>query len=412
MAQAKARKYIELRKGKKGNSYRVKVKMRSDSWPGGYYVESNTFETRFRANQWGKIRVDELNDSGVPSTTDIKLRKEKMLNGRLKNIKLGALITHHLKEHEYEDEEGNIKNKLRESIYYGLMKICTYPIAEKIVATLSKSDLDQFCKERREVDKVTGYTAYMDIGYIKSVIFCAKDYGYNGTVEFIEDAMKQYRLDYKNRPLASLLEFKAEVRTTKITERDFEIIREGLRARQEHHAAHIPYLTILDFAIATCMRIGEICRVTWKDFKEENKTLIIRKRKHPIKPFDQTIPLIGGAFEILQERKLKAIRSRHFSLDDRIFPYKADSVGAGWTNNRKKLIAEHNNLERIVFHDLRAHGATKLLKEGWDIKKVQIVTGHTNLNILSKIYARIDPEDIVAEYEKREMEKIKNLSSL
>lgn len=403
MAQAKARKYIELRKGVKGNSYRVKVKMRSDNWPGGYYVESETFETKFKANQWGKDRVIELNYSGIPSTTDVKLRKETLLNSRLKNIKLGALIVHHLKEHEYEDENGKIKSKLRDSVYYGLMKISTYPIAKKMVATLTKSDLDQFCKERREVDKVTGYTAYMDIGYIKSVIFCAKEYGVNGTVKFIEDAMKQYRLDYKSRPQSSLLEFKAEVRTTKITDRDFEIIREGLKARQEHYAAHIPYLTILDFAIATCMRIGEICRVTWKDFKEENKTLIIRKRKHPIKPFDQTIPLIGGSYEILQKRKFEAMKSQHYSLEDRIFPYNADSVGAGWTNNRKKLIAENNNLERIVFHDLRAHGATKLLKEGWDIKKVQIVTGHTNLNVLSKIYARIDPEDIVEEYEQRKI---------
>jgi integrase len=402
MAQAKARKYIELRKGVNGNSYRVKIKMRSDDWPSGYYTESETFETRAKATKWGKERVTEINDSGIPSSKEVKLRNEKILNSRLKHIKLGALIVHHIEEHEYEDENGEIKSELRDSIYYGLMKICTYPIAKKIVATLTKADLDEFCKERRTIDKVTGYTAYLDIGYIKSVIYCAKDYGVNGSVQFIEDAMKQYRKDYKSRPQNALIEFKAKVRTTKITEKDFEILRQGLQARQEHRTAHIPYLTILDFAIATCMRIGEICRITWKDFKEDNKTLIIRNRKHPIAPFDQTIPLIGGAYELLRERKLKAMNSRCFSLEDRIFPYKAESVGAGWTNTRKKLIAEHHNLERIVFHDLRAHGATKLLKEGWDIKMVQIVTGHTNLNVLSKIYARIDPEDVIEEYDKRE----------
>ena len=125
MKQVKARKYIELRKGVKGNSYRVKVKMRSDNWPGGYYVESETFETKFKANQWGKDRVIELNYSGIPSTVEVRLNKERILNSRLNNIKLGALIVHHIKEHEYEDENGEIKNTLRSSMYYGLMKICS-----------------------------------------------------------------------------------------------------------------------------------------------------------------------------------------------------------------------------------------------------------------------------------------------
>jgi len=405
MAQVKARKYIELRKGKKGISYRVKVKMRSDHWPSGYYVESETFETRDKANQWGKIKVIELNDSGVPSTKEIQLKKEKILNSRLVNKTLGALIVHHLEEHEYEDDNGKIKNSLRSSLYYGLMKICSYPIAKKTVATLTKSDLDAFCKVRRKDDGVTGYTAYMDIGYIKLAVHSAKGYGINGSVDFIEDAMKQYRKDYKARPKTSLLEFKAEARTAKISEEAIHAIREKLEARQKHHAAHIPFLTIIDIAIATCMRVGEICRITWKDFKENDKTLIIRQRKHPIKPFDHTIPLIGGAFEILQQRKIEAMQSEHFSLKDRIFPYNSDSVSAGWTRVINELQDDDKvNIERIVFHDLRAHGITKLINEGWHIKKIQVVSGHTNLNVLSKIYARIDAEDIVKEYEQRKKE--------
>jgi len=402
MPQVKARKYIELRKGKKGISYRVKVKMRSDNWPSGYYIESETFETREKANQWGKERVIELNDSGVPSTEEVKLKKEKILNSRLVNKTLGALIVHHLEEHEYEDDNGEIKNSLRSSLYYGLMKICSYPIAKKIVATLTKSDLDTFCKVRRKDDKVTGYTAYMDIGYIKSVIYCAKDYGINGSVDFIEDAMKQYRKDFKSRPKTSLLEFKAEARTAKINDKTLKIIKEKLEARQNHHSAHIPFLIIIDVAIATCMRIGEICRITWQDFKEDEKTLIIRQRKHPVKAFDHTIPLIGGSFEIFQQRKIEAMKSQHFSLKQKIFPYNADSVSAGWTRVINELRDDDNvNIERIVFHDLRAHGITKLINEGWHIKKIQVVSGHTNLNVLSKIYARIDAEDIVEEYEQR-----------
>ena len=77
------------------------------------------------------------------------------------------------------------------------------------------------------------------------------------------------------------------------------------------------------------MRVSQICRITWADFKEDTKTLMVGQRKLPIEAKDQLIPLICGAFEILQSRKIQAMKSQSFSLDDRIFPFKADSVGAG-----------------------------------------------------------------------------------
>lgn len=128
----------------------------------------------------------------------------------------------------------------------------------------------------------------MDIGYIKSVIKKAKSYSVNGSITFIENAMVDYKEDKKSNPKDSVLEFEATPRDTTIGDKDFEELRKGLLKRQEHHAAKIPYLTILDFAVATCMRVSEICRVTWKDFKGDREALIIRNRKHPTKKnFDQ-----------------------------------------------------------------------------------------------------------------------------
>jgi integrase len=101
-----------------------------------------------------------------------------------------------------------------------------------------------------------------------------------------------------------------------------------------------------------------------------------------------------------------------FKLDNRIFPYKADSVGSGWRVTRQKLIDEGKNLEHIVFHDLRSHGITTLIKEGWDISKVAVVSGHTNLDVLHRIYARIRAEDVVQEYEEREAKKREEIKKL
>ena len=396
MTKAKARGYIDIREGKKGKTYRAKVRVRDKSRPSGYYEKNASFETMKKAESWRDKQVKELDTYGVPSQAEEIEKQERIVSSRRKEIKLGELILTYLEDPQ------NERSVIGDSKYYGLLKITSYKISSKRVSTLRKADLDEFCHQRRYVDGVIGYTAYLDIGYIKSVIKKANDYGVNGSIKFIEDALEIYKEEFNKNPKSCLLEFKANERDTTISNTDFEHLRAGLLKRQEHHAAKIPYLTILDFAVATCMRVSEICRVTWRDFKQDRKTLFIRDRKHPTKKnFNQEIPLIGGAFEILSERKAEAIKSHHFDLDNRIFPYVADSVGSGWRVTRQKLIEEGINLEHIVFHDLRSHGITKLIREGWDISKVAVVSGHTNLDVLNRIYARIRPTDIIEEYERK-----------
>lgn len=402
MTKAIPRGYIDPIKNKKGITYKARVRVRDKSRPTGYYEKSYTADTMKEAKIWRDDRIQKLTKGGVPTTEEEIRKKEKLVNSRLKELRLGELILTYL------NDPKNSQKNIGDSKYYGLLKIASssYRIASKRVSTLRKSDLDEFLHQRRFIDEVQGYTAYMDIGYIKSVIKKAKSYSVNGSITFIENAMVDYKEDKKSNPKDSLLEFEATPRDTTIGDKDFEELRKGLLKRQEHHAAKIPYLTILDFAVATCMRVSEICRVTWKDFKDDREALIIRNRKHPTKKnFDQEIPLIGGAFEILQERKAEIIKTGTYNLEDRIFPFKADSVGAGWRVTREKLIKAGVNLENIVFHDLRAHGITTLIKDGWDISEVAKVSGHTNLDVLNRIYNRIKTVDIVTKYRKKEKEK-------
>jgi integrase len=405
MTKAIPRGYIDPVKNKKGMTYKAKVRVRDKDRPTGYYDKNRTWDTRKQAQNWIDEIIKRLKREGVPTLEEEIEKKEALKNSRLKEVRFGELILNYIEDPQ------NSRDIIGDSKYYGLIKIASYKIANKRVSTLRKSDLDEFLHQRRYIDKVKPYTAYMDIGYIKSVIKEANDYGINGSISFIEDAMILYKEEYRKSPKKSLIEFKARARDTTISKKDFDLLRAGLLKRQEHHAAKIPYLTILDFAVATCMRVSEICRVTWKDFKDDRSALIIRDRKHPTKKnFDQEIPLIGGAFEILQKRKAEIIKTGTFNYDKRIFPYKADSVGAGWRVTRQKLIDGDGtkkgvNLEHIVFHDLRSHGITTLIKDGWDISEVAKVSGHTNLDVLNRIYNRITTEDIVKKYRKKEKEK-------
>jgi integrase len=38
---------------------------------------------------------------------------------------------------------------------------------------------------------------------------------------------------------------------------------------------------IIEFAVGTGMRLGEICRLQWDDYESDNRIITIRDRKHP-----------------------------------------------------------------------------------------------------------------------------------
>ena len=183
-----------------------------------------------------------------------------------------------------------------------------------------------------------------------------------------------------------------------------ELLRAELKERQEHRSAKIPFLDILDFAIATCMRVSEICRIQWGDFNKENMTIMIRDRKHPTEKAGNNVlvPLISGSFELLSKKFEQHIKERKeegnvYDMEDLIFPFNPRSVTAGWQRCRKKVIEDGNNIQNIRFHDLRAYGASLLMDRGWPLSKVSKVTGHRDINVLNNIYNRLDITKIALE---------------
>jgi integrase len=158
------------------------------------------------------------------------------------------------------------------------------------------------------------------------------------------------------------------------------------RKRSQHVAALLPMADIVEFAVYTCLRQGEICRVTWADLDETRRTLIVRNRKAPQgkEGNDQEIPLLGPALAV-------ALRQPRDSA--RIFPYDPRSVSAAFTRVCAAL-----GIEDLHFHDLRREGASRLLEMGYTIPEVATVTGHRDLNILWRVYSQITPEHLHEKY--------------
>jgi integrase len=93
----------------------------------------------------------------------------------------------------------------------------------------------------------------------------------------------------------------------------------------------IPIGRIIKFAIATAMRLDEICRVDWADVNERTRMLLIRDRKDPRNKQgnDWRIPLFGPSgydgWTILAEQALQLGLAK-----GRIFPYNSRSVGTAF----------------------------------------------------------------------------------
>lgn len=158
------------------------------------------------------------------------------------------------------------------------------------------------------------------------------------------------------------------------------------RARLEHSGAFLPMADILEFAIYTCLRQGEITALRWADFDEARRTILVRSRKHPTRKEgnDHVIPLLGPALDILQRQPRDAAR---------IFPYETRSISAAFTRVCTQL-----GIEDLHFHDLRREGASRLLEMGYTVEEVATVTGHQSLDVLWQIYSRITPEHLHGKY--------------
>ncbi|UFW90522.1 site-specific integrase [Bradyrhizobium barranii] len=152
---------------------------------------------------------------------------------------------------------------------------------------------------------------------------------------------------------------------------------------------YIPMDRIIQFAIATAMREGEIFRIDWTDVDMRKRLIKIRARKAPQDQDDndQVIPMLNvtgfDAWQLVLEQRI-VTRGK-----GRVFPYRAASAGAAFARACHVL-----HIEDLRFHDLRREAATRLFEAGLPIERVALVTGHKDWETLRR-YTCLRPEDLV-----------------
>ena len=159
----------------------------------------------------------------------------------------------------------------------------------------------------------------------------------------------------------------------------------ALLACFENQKSIIPMTDVVQFCMASAMRISEVCRVEWSDLNKAAKTIVIRNRKHPRDRIgnDQVVPLLDATgFDAF------AIVDRQPRGPARIFPFNSRTVSKYVADAVTQL-----KLGDLHLHDIRHEAISRLFEAGYRIEQVALVSGHRDWSMLKR-YTHVRAADL------------------
>ncbi len=181
-----------------------------------------------------------------------------------------------------------------------------------------------------------------------------------GRVRFLSDDEEKRLLDALDRREARLRAERDSGNAWKKA-RGYELLPD---LKKLAYADYLKPIVIL--ARNTGMRRGEILSLTWADVNFESRLITIKGTVSKSKR-TRHIPLNSCSLNLLKQWRKQ-------SSDIQVFPVK--SFQKAWS-----AILKDARLDDFVFHDLRHDFASRLVMSGADLKTVQELLGHANLNM-------------------------------
>jgi integrase len=265
------------------------------------------------------------------------------------NITLGDLIK------RYRDTVSP-KKKSGAKETYRLNKLLTYSIAQTKLPDLSPALFAQF-RDRRLKDGQR--TCRYDLVLLQHILKLARlEWGIPLTTNPVEQIKKPPPSKPRDRRLET---------------GEFEKLRDAALAGSAWYL-----WPLVELAIETGMRRGELLKVLWVDLDIAARQLTIRDTKNGE---DRTIPLTTRAATILQTLPL---------TDDCIFPISPVAVRMAWDRMIKRA-----GIVGLRFHDLRHEAVSRFFELGLSVPEVALISGHKNPVVLLR-YTHLRAQDLVA----------------
>jgi integrase len=317
-------------------------------------VKCETFSTRVAAKKWAarvEAELEELRASGIMQP---------------KGLSVGDLIDRYIAELYPKKRWGRSKTADLARIKKDLGSIAAGQLNARHI-------VENF--EQRSDEGAGPVTISAQAGYLVGVLKYAR------SMWFL-DVPVQAAQDARNTLKANDLVGKSQQRERRVSDAE---IAQVIEAMQNENGV-IPYPSIIKFALASGMRISEICRLRWVDLNENDKTIIIRDRKDPKKKIgnDQTVPLLNATgFDAF------AVAVAQPRGSQRIFPYSEKTVSTMFT----RAVAKLSDIEDLHLHDIRHEAISRLFEAGYRIEQVALVSGHKDWKMLKR-YTHVKAADL------------------
>jgi len=164
-------------------------------------------------------------------------------------------------------------------------------------------------------------------------------------------------------------------RTRRLEPGEWETLKEACRRSRN------PFiLTMIEFAVETAMRRGEVLRLRWCDVDTTKRTLHIPRAKNG---HARTIPLTTRAVELLVARRAEGVPK-----DALVFPTTEDAVKMAW-----RRVMMRAPLPNFRYHDLRHEAVSRFFEMGLSISEVALISGHRDTRMLLR-YTHLRAEDV------------------
>ena len=318
---------------RKRGAYQWQAQVRKKGQP----LQTKTFETRALAEQWARAIEVEI-DKGVfvsraeAESTTLKELLERYL-AEVTPLKKGA---------------ASETNRAR-----ALIRL---PLARRYVAGIRGVDIARYRDER--LRKVTPSTVKRDLVLLGHVFEVArKEWGIH-----VHNPVRDIRLPADNRPRDRRLQDGEEARLLTACEQ-----------------ARNPWLLpIVQLALETAMRQGELIRLRWEHIDLNRRTAHLPDTKNGE---SRTVPLSTTAIRVL--------RALPRGLHGPVFlGLTTEAVKRAYIRAVRRA-----GIENLRFHDLRHEATTRVFEKGLNIMEVASITGHKDLRMLRR-YTHLKAEDL------------------
>ncbi len=307
----------------------------------GYSPISRSFFKRGDAEQWARHTEIKLDRGDLP--TPVKV---------LDAYKLKDILE------RYRDEI-TVRKRSMDTEAYILNAFIRNPIAKLTLAQITASHFVTY-RDRR-LKEVKPGTVNRELSIIKHALDIAE---------------REWDIPIRQNPLRKLKKLKVNnARSRRLSEEEYHSLIQSIEESRNDLIK-----PLMNFAIETGMRRGEILRLQWADIDYEARTLFIPITKND---HSRTIPLTAKAIEILKDLQTSDSADKY-----RPFPLSGNAAKLAW-----QRLLKRSGIKDLHFHDFRHEAISRFFERGLSVPEVALISGHRDFRMLFR-YTHLKAEDV------------------